>query len=393
MKDIFHISKLIIKKRIKGISDSEKLQLKEYYETHPFTKDIDFENLVDKTSEYSSINKVAAWEAVLKKTNQNLSKTPVPIIKQNWFKYAVAATVVLMLSLPFLLTTKNGTQTETPVIVDTVEDDMIIGVDKATLTLEDGSTVTLEEGQTYSINNIQSNGAEIIYKPMENTVRNNSKVVYNYLTIPRGGQYYIELEDGTKVWLNSESKLKYPVAFVKGQDRNVELLYGEAYFDVSPSINHEGASFNVLSGAQEIEVLGTEFNVKAYHDEDYIYTTLVEGKVTVDNAIQKETLKPSEQSVLSKDSKSMIITEVDVFTEISWKNGFFSFRRKPLKDIMKVLSRWYDVDILFLNKELEGGDFKGNLNKNQSLNEILTIIKNTKYINTYEINNKTVLIK
>ncbi len=393
MKDIFHISKLIIKKRIKGISDSEKLRLKEYHENYPFTKNIDFERLVEKTTEYSSIDKVTAWEAVLKKTNQNLHKTPVSIVKQNWFKYAVAAMVVLMVSLPFLLNTENETQIETPAIVDAVEEEVIIGLDKATLTLEDGSTVVLEKGQTYTINNIQSNGVEIIYKPIDNAVRNNSKIVYNYLTIPRGGQYFIELEDGTKVWLNSESKLKYPIAFVEGQDRKVELLYGEAYFDVSPSSNHDGSPFKVLSGAQEIEVLGTEFNVKAYHDEEYIYTTLVEGKVTVDNAIQKEVLKPSEQSVLSKENKSMIITEVDVYTEISWKNGFFSFRKKPLKDIMKVLSRWYDVDILFLNKELEGGDFKGNLNKNQSLNEILTIIKNTNYINAYEINKKTVLIK
>lgn len=393
MKDVFHISKLIVKKKIKGISDTEREQLKEYHEAYPFSKNIEFESLVDKTSQYSSIDKVVAWEAVLKKTNSNLHKSPVSLVKRAWFKYAVAAAVVIMVSLPFLINTKKESIIETPVAFDEVEVGDIMGVDKATLTLEDGSNITLEQGQTYSVNNIQSNGSEIVYKPVDDTVRSSSKMVYNYLTIPRGGQYYIELEDGTKVWLNSESKLKYPAAFIPGQDREVVLLYGEAYFDVSPSTNHDGASFKVLSGGQEVEVLGTEFNVKAYHDEGYIYTTLVEGKVAIDNTIQKEVLKPSEQSVLSKESKSMVITEVDVFAEVSWKNGFFSFRKKPLKDIMKVLSRWYDVDILFLNKELEGGDFKGNLNKNQSLKEILTIIKNTKYINAYEINNKTVLIK
>ena len=394
MKDIFHISKLIIKKKIKGISDSEKLQLKGYYKEYPFSRHINFDDLIEKTSEYSTIDKEAAWGAVLKKTNKNSNKAPYTIVRQTWFKYAVAASILLLASLPFLLNGNKASVVETPIVADTTKEETIsIGIDKATLTLEDGSSVTLEKGQTYSIDNIQSNGVEIIYKEVDNNVVDNSKIKYNYLTVPRGGQFFINLEDGTKVWLNSESKLKYPISFVKGQDRKVELLYGEAYFDVSPSTNHDGASFKVFSGVQEVEVLGTEFNVKAYHDEDYIYTTLVEGKVVVDNAIKKELLKPSEQSILSKESKSMVITEVDVYTETSWKNGFFSFRKKSLKDIMIVLSRWYDVDILFLDKDLEEINFKGVLSKNQELKEILTIIKNTNYINAYDINGKTVLIK
>ena len=281
---------------------------------------------------------------------------------------------------------------ETPVGVNT-HHDINIGADKATLTLEDGSNIVLEKGQSYAANNIQSNGVEIVYKPVDNTMIDSSQVVYNYLTIPRGGQFFIELEDGTKVWLNSESKLKYPTAFIKGKERKVELVYGEAYFDVSPSTDHSGSSFKVHTEGQEIEVFGTEFNIKAYHDENYIYTTLVEGKVVVDNTIQKEVLKPNEQSILSKENKDIIIAEVDVFDVVSWKNGLFSFKRKSLKDIMKVISRWYDVDILFLNKDLENINFKGVLNKNQSVEQILTIIKNTNFINAYDINGKTILIK
>lgn len=394
MKDIFYIAKLILKKKIKGISPSDKLRLKEYYKDYPFAKDVIFDDLVDRTSEYVNIDKEAAWKAVLKKTDENSNKASSAMIKQTWFKYAVAASIVLLASLPFLLNSEKETEIDTPVIVNTVEEEpILIGVDKATLTLEDGSNVALEKGQSYSINNIQSNGVEIVYKPVSSNIADNSKILYNYLTIPRGGQFFIELEDGTKVWLNSESKLKFPKAFVENQDRVVELLYGEAYFDVSPSTKHKGALFKVLSGTQEIEVLGTEFNIKAYHDEEYIYTTLVEGKVAVDNNIKKEILKPSEQSVLSKENKSMIIAEVDVYSEIAWKNGFFSFKRKSLKDIMKVLSRWYDVDILFLNKDLEEVNFKGVLNKNQELDEILNAIKSTNYINAYDINEKTVLIK
>ena len=291
MKDIFHISKLIIKKKIKGISDSEKLRLKEYYKNYPFSKDIDFENLIEKTSEYSTIDKETAWKAVLKKTDKNSNKASASIVKLTWFKYAVAASIVLLVSLPFLLNTNGKSIIDTPIVVDASDDTIIIGVDKATLTLEDGSNITLEKGQSYSINNIQSNGVEIVYKALENNVVENSKIKYNYLTVPRGGQYFIKLEDDTKVWLNSESRLKYPTSFVKGQDRKVELLYGEAYFDVSPSTSHQGASFKVLSGVQEIEVLGTEFNVKAYHDEDYIYTTLVEGKVYGRSCYPKRAVK------------------------------------------------------------------------------------------------------
>ena len=100
------------------------------------------------------------------------------------------------------------------------------------------------------------------------------------------------MSDGTQVWLNSESQLKYPVNFIKGQTRQVELVYGEAYFDVSPSVEHNGAKFKVFNQSQEVEVLGTEFNVKAYKDETNIYTTLVEGRVVIDNGALKQSLLP-----------------------------------------------------------------------------------------------------
>lgn len=391
MNEIFYISRLIIKKKIKGLEDSEKALLKEYYEKYPFSKRVDFEDVVQKISEYPTINKEKAWESILSKSNKTLYKTSTPLIKRDWFKYAVAAVIVLLISIPFLIKKIDKNPIEPPTIVKT---NTVIkkGTDKATLTLEDGSNIVLKKGQSYITGNVESNGEKIVYKSA-NKAQDKPVIKYNYLTIPRGGQYFIELEDGSQVWLNSESKLKFPVAFIKGQKRKVELIYGEAYFDISPSEHHEGASFKVLSDGQEIEVLGTEFNVKAYKDETYVYTTLVEGKVAVDNKVNKTILSPNEQSVLSKGNKSIIISEVDVFTEISWKDGFFSFRSKSLKDIMKVLSRWYDVDVLFLDKTMEGIKFKGVLNKNQNLEEILTIIKKTNYINAYDINEKTVLIK
>ena len=258
------------------------------------------------------------------------------------------------------------------------------------MTLEDGSQVALEKGNAYQTQNALSNGEEIKY---EKGTDNISKMVYNFLTVPRGGQFHLVLSDGSEVWLNSESQLKYPVNFIKGQTRKVELVYGEGYFDVSPSTEHEGSKFIVSNQSQEIEVLGTEFNIKAYKDETNIYTTLVEGRVLIGTASTRNILKPSQQANLNLNDGNLDIATVNVYNEISWKEGVFSFRRKPLVEIMKVLSRWYDMDVYFDNPELENVGFNGVLGKDQQIEEILNTIKNFGIINDYEIINKTILLK
>ncbi|MGY8908554.1 MAG: FecR family protein, partial [Flavobacteriales bacterium] len=258
------------------------------------------------------------------------------------------------------------------------------------LTLEDGTNITLTKGKQYVSNNIESNGEELVYKEQGNPKQ---EIEYNYLTIPRGGQYHIKLSDGTEVWLNSESKLKYPVSFIKGESRKVELLYGEAYFDVSPSIFHGGSEFEVRTKQQEVKVLGTQFNVKAYKDESKIFTTLIEGKVLVFNGANEKILKPTDQSIINNKNNDISITTINVYDEISWKDGVFSFKDKALKDIMKVLSRWYDVNIIFKNKDIENEEFFGVLKKNQNLDDILLTIKNTNFIKNYEVDNKTIIIE
>ena len=303
------------------------------------------------------------------------------------FKYAAAAVIVFGLGYFFQQDSFNTPIEETPIIVSTTIEP---GTDKATLTLEDGSQLVLEKGESFQTQSANSNGEEIIYDAGK---QNSSEVVYNYLTIPRGGQFHVVLTDGTEVWLNSESQLKYPVAFIEGETRQVELVYGEAYFDVSPRTEHNGAKFKVVNQAQEVEVLGTEFNVKAYKDEVYIYTTLVEGKVAVNFDSKTQDLLPSEQSNYNPITKDLVITEVDVYNEISWKDGVFSFERKPLKEIMKVLSRWYDMEVVFENKSLEDVRFFGVLGKDQKIEEILETIKKFKIIEEYEIKAKTIILK
>lgn len=304
-------------------------------------------------------------------------------------RYAAAAIVIGILATGYffkdnLLKTPIN---DSPEITNTIE----AGTNKATLTLDDGSVILLEKGGVHQTKNASSNGEQIVYNNDEE--EHPKEIKYNYLTIPRGGQFFVKLSDGTKVWLNSESQLKYPVSFKKGETRQVELVYGEAYFDVSSSTNHKGAKFKVLNKSQEIEVLGTEFNIKSYKDETNIYTTLVEGKVEVNTANGKQLLTPNQQSNLDMVSNEISVSVVNPKEAISWIHGDFIFQNKPLKDIVKVLSRWYDVDIVIENKSLENIKFNGELSKYQNLEDILLLIKNTNYINQYETNNEKVILK
>ena len=312
-----------------------------------------------------------------------------PVKKINYWKYGVAASIALLIAINFIFDQKSKTAVTNPTIAHDTNK-IEIGTDKATLTLENGSLVVLEKGASFKTKNANSNGEKIVY---QNAKSNPSSIKYNYLTIPRGGQFSLKLSDGTEVWLNSESQLKYPVSFRENETRQVELIYGEAYFDVSPSTDNQGAKFKVLNKSQEVEVLGTEFNIKAYLDEAMVYTTLVEGKVVVNNATHKEILLPNQQSKIDIKSKILTIDEVDVYSEVSWRDGLFSFKSKPLNEIMIVLARWYDVEVVFENIEHKAIKFNGVLSKNDSIEEILTVIMKTKFINAYDIKDKKIIIK
>ncbi|TGV00561.1 FecR family protein [Flavivirga rizhaonensis] len=376
----------LIEKYLDGKSTLEELKLLvNYYESYQ--------------QEYTWVEELGSEEATRNRVLINIHKElqneeensvkGISFYQKTLFKYGVAASLILFIAFNFFF--KDNQLLVDPINKSViVNNDIKIGTDKAILTLEDGTGVILEKGENYIADNLSSNGEALIY----NTAREKkTEIAYNYLTIPRGGQYQVKLSDGTIVWLNSESQIKYPVSFPKGEARQVELLYGEAYFDVSPSTNHNGAKFKILTGIQEVEVLGTEFNIKAYKDEKTIYTTLVEGKVAIKNGELNNILSPNQQSILNTKNNDLVIAKVDTFSEIAWKRGVFSFKNKSLKDIMKVLSRWYDVDVVFIDKTLEDVQFKGVLSKNQNIEEILILIKNTNFINAYEINNNTIILK
>lgn len=328
------------------------------------------------------VNEDKAWRTLERKLER---KT-----KYRIWKYAAAAVFAGIIVSTFLFRNREQAPLNPGPKTVKVGSELKIGTDKAILTLTDGTEIPLEKGSAQTLQHATTNGQEIVYRPTysKETVRPE----YNYLTVPRGGQFSVALSDGTQVWLNSESQLKYPIAFAKGETREVELLYGEAYFEVSPSTLHNGAKFKVATGTQEVTVLGTQFNIKAYKDEETIQTTLVEGKVQVNVGKESSMLRPKQQSIVLPGSNKIEVNEVDVYSATSWKKGIFSFNDMPLDEIMKVLARWYDIDVVFSDPALKNSSFTGVLRKNQHIEVILESIKTTTNMN-YEINKKTVIFK
>lgn len=372
----------LIDKYLEGKTSLEELKLLlNYYES--FQKKNDWVEALG--TEKSIKNKML--KSILDSLKDEKTKKPIIIslIKSNVFRYSVAATVLSFVLLN--LFTKKSSSFENEGVLSQNKS-IQIAAEKSFLTLNNGTEISLDNIQNYEGETLSISGKEIIYK----TIKSNAKdVPYNYLTISRGEQFFLKLSDGTQVWLNSETKLKYPVSFVNGEDRKVELVYGEAYFDVSPSTEHKGSRFKVFNQFQEVEVLGTEFNIKAYKDESKIFTTLVEGKVSIDVKGKKQNLIPSEQSVLNIRNSDININKVNVYNELSWKEGVFIFKDKSLYEIMKVISRWYDIDFVFEDKEVENLTFNGKLLKSQTLEEILNFIKlnNTEF----EIIDKMIIFK
>ena len=239
---------------------------------------------------------------------------------ERYKKIAFAASIILLVGVSLF----NQFYFNETIII---KDPIVIGTDKAVLTLENGDQVILEKGQKFQNKTVNSDGKELTYtiKNRSSSNSKNEKIASNFLTIPRGGQFSLNLEDGTKVLLNSDSKIKYPVKFIKGKNRQVELLYGEAFFDVSSSQNNNGSEFIVSTKTQKINVLGTKFNIKAYSEDDIITTTLVEGKVKVGNGKNQILLSPNQQSKVDSNSPVINVSNVDVSQQISWINGLFSF--------------------------------------------------------------------
>jgi len=369
---------LIIKKLNHSISKEEETVFNNWYNESADHR-LYFHKVEKNYTKNIELDTEKAWNSLHTQIKSKPKKTV-------YWKYAIAAGLVLLLSIPFLFEDLKTTPLKNSVHTNAA---IQPGTDKAILTLGDGAQILLEKGTKYQSENINSTGDKIIYQAGE---KQKTEIIYNYLSIPKGGQYFVELADGTKIWLNSDSKIKYPVNFIEGKTREVELVYGEAYFEVSPSTDHKGAKFKVFTKNQEVVVLGTEFNIKAYPEENLIYTTLVKGKVTVSRSNEIATLIPKQQSIIKTNQTGIEVIKADIYNSTCWKQGIFSFDNMPLKEIMTVLSRWYNIDFVFVNSNFENTTFTGVLRRNQNIENILKTIKSLNAIN-YEIKNNTIIIK
>ncbi|HEX7366486.1 MAG TPA: FecR domain-containing protein [Pelobium sp.] len=268
------------------------------------------------------------------------------------------------------------------------------GRPQATLTLADGSVINLNNVK----NGIVAKSGQSEINKIKNSLRykrnNNLEIAgaFNTVSTPNGGEYQIVLEDGTKVWLNATSSLRFPVVF-SGTERVVELR-GEAYFEVA---KNKRRPFKVYAfGAKsdksmKIEVLGTHFNVSAYAGEDF-KTTLAEGSVKVSNGQQNSlVIKPGEQSVLNNLSGALSAKPANLKEALAWKNGLFIFDHENIQSIMKKLSRWYDIEVSYEGK-LTNKEFVATISRNENLSAILKMLELTGTVN-FDVKGKHVVVK
>lgn len=266
-------------------------------------------------------------------------------------------------------------QTSSEVMVSRVVDSpsvILPGRDVATLIMADGSEILLDStgSQVLAVENgvkIKKDGGALVYSLENNT--KDGKPLFNTLSTPRGGQFQISLPDGSRVWLNAASTLRYPVVF-SGKYRDVELS-GEAYFEV---VSNGQKPFRVKAGESRVEVLGTHFNVNAYPDEAAIETSLLEGKVKVEKGIRSEILLPGQQAVLPASSKEIKKAYADVESVVAWKNGIFQFDGDDIAGIMRQIGRWYDVEVTFPDY-VPVRHFEGKISRRAGLAEVLHILE------------------
>ena len=368
MKTYTEIPSLLSKAFLGTLSEEEERALQQWRDESPeneqlYESEMNTEYIVQKSHEVARVNIVNGYMNVLLKRKRNVRVRRVRRI------VSIAAGVVLPLLAVVLW---YGTRERIEDVSEQVASVIRHGGVKAELVLADGTTRILGSEVTDSL--LVQQGANIVVQNQGVSYCVDSSVVeerYNTLRVPRGGEYSITLSDGTIVYLNSESELRYPVNFV-GRDRRV-YLSGEAYFDV---VKDEAHPFIVDMGNSSVRVLGTSFDVRAYADEDEVLTTLVQGSVKFSAGKEFVTLEPGKQAVLGK-SGSIETREVDTYLYTAWKEGVFAFKRQRLEEIMKVVARWYDVNIFWENVSQKEVTFTGKMKRYDDFSKVVEVLEMT----------------
>jgi transmembrane sensor len=344
---------------------------KEYYEQwYNSFNDAELElNHQSKESEEELSKRIftSLKEQINHSTSANVVK------KRFYYRILAAASILFCLAVGGLWLFKKYSAQQNGALVQ----DIMPGANKAFLTLANGKRIALNDeanGRIFNQQGVQivkTKEGEVIYQSTGNPTAEIS-LVYNSIETPKGGQYQIHLPDGTKVWLNAASSLKFPATFTNTAQRKVELI-GEAYFEVAKDKHHP---FLVSTGTQTVEVLGTHFNINSYSDEPAVKTTLFEGSVKISShsttaAYSSTIIKPGEEALTT--NKTIEVKQADLEAELAWKNGLFIFKDSNLKTVMRQLSRWYDIDVEFKGT-VPPGDFNGKVYRNMTLQNVLEVL-------------------
>jgi transmembrane sensor len=325
-------------------------------------------------------------------TEEELIEEEVP--SRFWgVRYSMVATITVLIAVGLFAWFQYrtvGTRTEKRIVQvkEFEKNDVLPGGDKAVLTLDDGSQVVLDNSKNGTLSEegdtkvVKPENGQLVYEAAKVAI---AKPMYNTLSTPKGGQYQLTLSDGTKVWLNAASSLRFPLVFV-GNERKVEMT-GEIYFEVAKNANKP---FKVISNGQEVEVLGTHFNVMAYPNEKAIKTTLVEGSVKVSKDNRSTILQPGQQAKVGFNNGIFrTINDVSLEEELAWKDGNFQFNNASLDVIMRQIERWYDVDIEYVGK-VPDEHFTGKLPRNTNLSNVLKILSMSEI--QFKIEGKKIII-
>ena len=291
------------------------------------------------------------------------------------FKRVAAAAVILLAiagAIYFATIQKPAPEAVTVLKENKIpkQHDVMPGHKGATLRLSDESVIVLDSAQNGTLamqGNMQvvKENGQILYKGK------NGEVLYNDISTDKGRQWSVVLPDGSKVWLNAESSIHYPLTF-SGKERVVDIT-GEAYFEVT---HNKHFPFKVKVNGKEIEVLGTHFNVNSYEDEPSMRTTLLEGLIRIGNGVIKKIIHPGQEASILNNTTDIKIISADVQNAIAWKNGYFSFHNANLKTVMRQLARWYDIDVIYV-KQVPDLEFEGAIDQSLKLSAVLRILEKT----------------
>ncbi|MBS0031181.1 FecR family protein [Chitinophaga sp. 22321] len=288
---------------------------------------------------------------------------------KNWYRMAAAAVVLALLTAGIYLFKTPARPI--PVAQQAPAADVAPGGNKAMLTLADGSRIALDDAangkvaQQAGVNISKTKNGQLVYT-IDPATAPAAAITYNTIQTPNGGQYQVNLPDGSKVWLNAASSLSFPVAFT-AHERAVKLT-GEAYFEIAPDGN---APFKVTVNNMTVQVLGTHFNIMAYANEKSINTTLLEGAVRITNEKDSKVLSPGQQARLTDH---IAVSDTDTDDAVAWKNGMTVFKNADIQSIMRQISRWYDVEIEYKG-EIPERLFTGKIPRNVNVSKVLRVLE------------------